>query len=222
MSASPTAERDSPSAHVADAARRRAAELEALRARILACRVCERGGFVAAARPVRRPWAPAQRIMVVGQAPGAQTEAQRYHFAGPGGRVLESWFVAAGFPAGTWRERSYITSLTRCFPGKSPRGRGDRKPSLTELALCRPFLDAELALVGPRLIVPVGTMAIERFLGKRPLEAVVGTLVEQDGRLLLPLPHPSGVSRWLNDPAHRALVDRSIALLARCRVELEL
>jgi uracil-DNA glycosylase family 4 len=199
-----------------------AAEIDALHARILACRACRDAGYIPLARPVRHPWTPAQQIMVVGQAPGAQTEAKRYHFAGPGGKVLESWFRAAGFPPGAWRERSYITSLTRCFPGKSERGSGDRKPSPPELALCRPFLDAELALVRPRLVLPVGTMAIEVFLGKRPLEAVVGTLFEHDDFSVLPFPHPSPVSRWLNDSAHRALVERAIALLARCRTELEL
>ena len=200
----------------------RSEQLHALHARIVACRACEHAGYVQQARPIRHPWTPTQRLMVVGQAPGAQTEARRYHFAGPGGRLLERWFEQAGFPPGTWRERSYITSLTRCFPGKSPRGKGDRKPSPAELALCRPFLDAELALVRPRLVLPLGTMAIEHFLGTRPLEAVVGRLVEADGRLLLPLPHPSPVSRWLNDPAHQDLVARAIALLARCRVELDL
>jgi uracil-DNA glycosylase len=199
-----------------------AADIDALHARILACRACQAAGYIPLARPVRHPWTPAQQIMVVGQAPGAQTEAKRYHFAGPGGKVLESWFRGAGFLPGAWRERSYITSLTRCFPGKSDRGSGDRKASPPELALCRPFLDAELALVRPRLVLPVGTMAIEVFLGKRPLEAVVGTLFEHDDFSVLPFPHPSPVSRWLNDPAHRALVDRAIALLARCRVELNL
>ena len=202
--------------------RARSRQIEALHARILACRACQELGYVEEARPVRHPWTPSQRIMVVGQAPGAQTHAKRYHFAGPGGLLLERWFVAAGFPPNAWRERSYITSLTRCFPGKSPRGKGDRKPSPPELQLCRPFLDAELALVRPRLVLPVGTMAIEHFLGKQPLEAVVGQLIQQAGRLLLPLPHPSPVSRWLNDPAHQELVARAIALLARCRVELEL
>ncbi len=198
------------------------AEIAALHQRILACRVCQDAGYVALARPVRHPWTPLQRTMIVGQAPGTQTEAKRYHFAGPGGRLLGTWFAAAGFPAEGWRERAYITSLTRCFPGKSPRGKGDRKPSPAELALCRPFLEAELRLVQPRLIVLLGTMAIEAFLGKRPLEEAVGTLVEQDGRLFLPLPHPSPVSRWLNDPAHRALVHEAVALLARCRTELDL
>ncbi len=160
--------------------------------------------------------------MIVGQAPGAQTEAKRYHFAGPGGRVLEGWFVAAGFSGDSWRERCYITSLTRCFPGKSPRGKGDRKPSPAELALCRPFLETELALVRPRLIVPLGTMAIELFVGKRPLDGVVGRLFEHDDALVLPFPHPSPVSRWLNDPAHQELVDRAVSLLGRCREDLEL
>ena len=214
----PTMQTNHPAELLAD----RAAELAGLHARMMPCLSCREAGYIADARPVRHPWTPAQRIMVVGQAPGTQTEAKRYHFAGPGGRLLESWLVAAGFEPDTWRERSYITSLTRCFPGKSPRGKGDRKPSPAELALCEPFLDAELRLVRPRLILPLGTMAIERFLGKRQLEAVVGTLVEQDGRLLLPFPHPSPVSRWLNDPAHRALVDRAVALLARCRVDLDL
>jgi uracil-DNA glycosylase family 4 len=160
--------------------------------------------------------------MVVGQAPGAQTEAKRYHFAGPGGRVLQAWFVAAGFPDDSWRERCYITSLTRCFPGKSPRGKGDRKPSPSELELCRPFLEAEIELVRPRLIVPVGTMAIEYFLGSSSLGEVVGTLAEYGGRPVLPLPHPSPVSRWLNDPANRVLVERSVEILARCRIDLDL
>ena len=199
-----------------------AADIEQLHARILACRACQDAGYIAAARPVRHPWSPSQRVMVVGQAPGAQTDAKRYHFAGPGGLVLESWFEAAGFARGTWRERTYISSLTRCFPGKSERGKGDRKPSPAELSLCRRFLEGELQLVRPRLVVPVGTMAIELFLGKSPLETIVGKMIERDGLRLLALPHPSGVSRWLNEPAHRRLVEQAVGLLSRCRVELEL
>jgi uracil-DNA glycosylase len=88
--------------------------------------------------------------------------------------------------------------------------------------LCRPFLDAELRLLAPALILPVGKMAIEHFLGRCRLEDVVGTLVERDGRRYLPLPHSSGVSRWLNDAGHLALVDRAIDLLAECRVKLGL
>jgi uracil-DNA glycosylase family 4 len=198
------------------------AAIGALHQRILACRACQDAGYIPVARPVRHPWAALQRVMIVGQAPGAQTEAKRYHFAGPGGKLLERWFIAAGFPAESWRERSYITSLTRCFPGKSVRGKGDRRPSPAELELCRPFLEAELSLVRPLLVMPVGTMAIEYFLGRRALEEVVGKSFELAGRVVLPFPHPSPVSRWLNEPTNRARVERAVALLARYRHELEL
>jgi uracil-DNA glycosylase len=205
------------------------AALEALHARILACRSCELAGHIPAARPVRHPWTPRQRTMLVGQAPGVKTDRLRVHFAGPGGKLLGQWLAEAGFEDADWRDRCYVTSMTRCFPGKNPRGNGDRKPSPAELALCRPFLDEELRLVRPRLILAVGTMAMEYFLGRRPLDAVVGTIESTGdaveaarGIPVLSLPHPSPVSRWLNDPEHRKLVDRAIELLSRARQELEL
>lgn len=196
------------------------AEIEALHARIVACRACQEAGYIPAANPLRHPWTPRQQTMIVGQAPGVQTEAKRFHFAGPGGVLLGRWLVRAGYDPEHWRDECYITSLTRCFPGKAPRGgRGDRRPSPAELALCTPFLDDELRLVQPRIVVALGTMAIERFLGKGSLDSLVGTMPEVDGRLVLPLPHPSGVSRWLNDLAHQQLVDRGLELLARAYAE---
>jgi uracil-DNA glycosylase len=194
-------------------------EITALHARIVACRACETAGLVPAARPLRHPWTERQRTMIVGQAPGAQTEAKRFHFAGPGGVLLGRWMATAGYDPEHWREQCYITSLTRCFPGKAPRGKGDRKPSPAELALCRPFLEAELRLVRPTIVLAIGSMAIEHFLGRGSLDQLVGTLAEVDGRFVLPLPHPSGVSRWLNDPAHQRLVEQALGHLARVRVD---
>ena len=205
-----------------EARQRREAEIAALHAAIVACRACEHAGLVPSVRPIRHAWTDRQRTMIVGQAPGAQTEAKRFHFAGPGGILLGRWLVAAGYDPDTWRDQCYITSLTRCFPGKASNGKGDRRPSPAELERCRPFLTAELRLVQPRLVLAIGTMAIEYFLGRVSLDRVVGTVVELDGRRVLPLPHPSGVSRWLNDPAHQRLVDQAIALLARSREELGL
>src|SRR5215210_1765278 len=187
-----------------------------LRERVLACRACQDAGLLPVARPIAHGPERA-RVLVVGQAPGARSDDRRQHFAGPAGRVLDEWFQRAGFPAGYFREQAYLSSLTRCFPGPAPRGQGDRRPSPAELRLCRPFLEAELRLLQPALVLLVGKMAIEYLLGPCRLDDVVGTLVERDGRRYLPLPHSSGVSRWLNNPAHRALVDRAIALLAECR-----
>lgn len=182
-----------------------------------ACRHCVAAGHIPRAQPIFSGRA-ADRVMVIGQAPGPVSEGRGIPFAGPAGRVLRDWLVRAGFPETAFREATYLTSLTRCFPGKSPHGEGDRPPSRAERHLCRPFLDAELRLVRPRVVLLVGKLAIEEFLGRARLDEVVGTAVERDGVLYLPLPHSSGVSRWLNAPEHRRLVDRAIALLAEARV----
>ncbi|MGZ3716237.1 MAG: uracil-DNA glycosylase family protein, partial [Ktedonobacterales bacterium] len=94
---------------------------------------------------------------------------------------------------------------------------GDRKPSPPELVLCRPFLLRELELVRPEVILLVGGMAIEAFLGPARLSEISGTSVERNGVHLLPLPHPSGVSRWLNEPDHQVLLGRALELLAGWR-----
>lgn len=196
----------------------RQGEIELLQVRIVACRSCETAGYVPSARPLRHRWTERQRTMIVGQAPGAQTEAKRFHFAGPGGVLLGRWMGTAGYHPEHWREQCYITSLTRCFPGKAPRrGKGDRRPSPAELMLCRPFLEDELRLVQPKVVLAIGGMAIEHFLGRASLDSVVGTVVEVDGRPIVPLPHPSGVSRWLNDPEHQQLVAQGLQELARLR-----
>jgi uracil-DNA glycosylase len=157
------------------------------------------------------------RIVLIGQAPGPVTDRKGYHFAGPAGTLLSAWLDRAGFP-----EHVYLTSLTRCFPGKSPSGNGDRPPSAPEIALCRPFLEREIQLIQPKVILLVGKMAIDAFLGKKPLTATVGQVFERDGRLYLPLPHASGVSRWLNSAENRALLDRALTELSRLRDDFRL
>jgi uracil-DNA glycosylase len=197
-------------------------ELETLSADVLACEACRVAGFLARAHPIRPGLIPDARIVLIGQAPGEITDRKGYHFAGPAGRTLERWFEQAGFRPGYFREHVYLTSLTRCFPGKAGGGNGDRAPSAAEIALCRPFLERELAALDPKLVVLVGKMAIDAFLGKRPLVAVVGRVFPRDGHVLLPLPHASGVSRWLNAPDNRVLVEQALAELSRLRRELAL
>ncbi len=179
-------------------------------------------GHLIRANPIPPALLDDARIVLIGQAPGAITDARGYHFAGPAGRFLEQWLERAGFPRGYFREHVYLTSLTRCFPGKSPGGHGDRAPSAAEMALCRRFLNRELDLLRPRLVLLVGKMAIDAFLGKQPLTATVGQVFERHQRNYLPLPHASGVSRWLNDPAHRRLLDQALCELSRVRLQLRL
>src|SRR5712692_7938739 len=161
--------------------------LRLLHQRILNCRLCEQQGYIPAARPLVNGRA-SDRMMVIGQAPGHRSVKKGRSFSGPGGRILQKWLEQAGFPPGYLHEHTYISSLTRCDPGRNPRGDGDRRPSPQEVALCRPFLEAEIRLLQPRVM------------------------------LLLPLPHPSGVSRWLNDPAHQKLHLRALELLSEWRI----
>jgi uracil-DNA glycosylase family 4 len=196
------------------------ADMQSLAADVLACRACLLHGYLAHPNPIRPAVLDEPRIVLIGQAPGPVTDRKGFHFAGPAGHFLEVWFERAGFPSGYFRQHVYLTSLTRCFPGKSAAGNGDRVPSRAEIELCRPFLDRELTLLDPRLVLLVGKLAIDTFIGKQPLAATVGSVFERDGRLLLPLPHASGVSRWLNDPANRARLDMALAELSRLRLEL--
>lgn len=201
--------------------RGRAKELAVLQQRILSCRRCQEAGYLSVAQPIVSGRFT-DRIMVIGQAPGHRSITNNKPFSGPGGRILQKWLEQAGFPPGYLHEHTYLSSLTRCDPGKNPRGNGDRCPSPPEIALCKPFLMEELRIVQPKVVLLVGTMAIEAFLGKGRLEEIIGTYHEQNGMLFLPLPHPSGVSRWLNEPEHQKLQQRALALLSDWRVAYQL
>jgi uracil-DNA glycosylase family 4 len=193
-------------------------QLELLHAEVANCRLCVDAGYIpsAAGNAAVRGYV-GQQLMLVGQAPGHLSVARGFPFAGPGGRVLETWLQRAGYPAGALRAHIYLSALTKCYPGKTKPGDGDRKPSPAELALCRPFLQQELELVRPRAILLVGSMASVAFLGTGRLRDVVGTSYERNGVKLLPLPHPSGVSRWLNRPEHQEMLGVALEILAGWR-----
>ena len=200
--------------HPADNAAERTAQLELLHRQIASCQRCVEAGFLSTADSVAGyrgrigNW-----LMLVGQAPGHRSVEARMPFSGPSGRALTHWLLQAGFGQGALRTEVYLTAMTRCDPGRLYGSHGDRKPSPPEMALCRPNLERELELVRPSAILLAGTVAIEAFLGSSPLDSVVGTMFERSGVKLLPVPHPSGVSRWLNDSGHRALLQRALALL---------
>jgi uracil-DNA glycosylase family 4 len=198
----------------------RARALADLHAEMAACQRCVVAGYLASAESVAGYRGRiGDRVLLVGQAPGHLSVERGRPFSGPGGRALDGWLQRAGFAPGALHREVYISALTRCDPGKNPRGGGDRKPSPPEVALCRPFLLRELELVRPRAVLLVGGMAIAAFVGPARLEDVIGSYVERNGVYLLPLPHPSGVSRWLNAPEHQALLARALERLAGWRGE---
>jgi uracil-DNA glycosylase len=201
---------------------------------ILGCTRCLKSGHIPFASPMFQG-APGQRLLLVGQAPGERELGPRKPFAGRSGAELARWMTRAGFDGDDhFRSLTYITSVTKCFPGKALSGGGDRRPSGTEVAQCRPWLDGQLELLRPRLLILVGGLAHAAFEATRGrgLDELVGLALDRDGvdhaeRVLrdgrlphnrepwaVPLPHPSGASRWLNAPTHRERLDRALQVLS--------
>jgi len=153
--------------------------------------------------------------MLVGQAPGQVEAAGGKPFAGRAGKTLFRWLERAGIDEETARNRIYIAAVTRCYPGPSPSGRGDRVPSASEQDKCSVWLDQELHLIRPRLLIPVGRLAIARFLPNLPLDEIVGRAfdVEHVGgkSVVIPLPHPSGASSWIHQADHPKLLERALS-----------
>ena len=197
-----------------------AAELTRLQRRIRGCTRCVAAGYLDRAVPVL-DGDIGDRVMIVGQAPGVVELTTRMPFSGRAGAELRRWLARAGIGED---DLPYRTSITKCFPGKARGGAGDRRPSPAEIALCAPWLEAEIRLVRPEIIVLVGTLAIDRLWGQARLGDIVGRSKRSaalGGALLVPLPHPSGASRWLNDPANRARLGRGLRLLGKSWRDLQ-
>jgi uracil-DNA glycosylase len=177
------------------------------------CRLCGHGSNVV---PIVSE-ARAPKVMLVGQAPGQVEAAGGKPFAGRAGKTLFRWLARAGVDEETARDRIYIAAITRCYPGPSPSGRGDRVPSPDEQNACAVWLDAELEIIRPRLIIPVGRLAISRFLPNAPLDALVGRAHAAQRPLaravVIPLPHPSGASSWIHQGNHPQLLERALELI---------
>ena len=197
-------------------------QLTQLQAMMRGCRRCVTEGYIPAAHPILRGNVAA-RVMVVGQAPGAAAAERPIPYAGATGKTLRGWLARAGFAEDDFHDpdRFYLTSLTKCFPGKARSGAGDRAPSRAEIALCGAHLAAELALVRPELILALGRLSIAALLPSlRGLsltqlvgEARPAQLPAAGDATVLALPHPSGVSRWHNDPANQERLALALAWL---------
>lgn len=138
-------------------------------------------------------------VMSVGQAPGDREPLLGRPFAWTAGKQLFKWFAPLGLDEAGFRASVYMAAVCRCFPGKNPKG-GDRVPSREEISRCRPWLEREIELVQPELIILIGRLAIEQFLPPSPLVELIGQVrrvrVKRRELDVIPLPHPSGVSTW--------------------------
>ena len=172
------------------------------------CRACVEAGYPLESLPIVQPY-EGQRAFMFGQAPGAVEGEQRRPWRGRAGRTLRRWLE---LDEDDFYATFYCASITRCYPGRTS-DRGDRTPTPREQQLCAFWRNWELELIRPRLIVPVGGLAVRRLLGLKSVTECVGNRFEHDGATAIPLPHPSGASGWLNDPANRARVAEAAALI---------
>ena len=158
------------------------------------------------------------KVMLFGQAPGPHEVQDRRPFAYTAGRRLFSWFEKFGTDEAAFRSHIHMCAVIRCFPGRDAKAGGDRVPSPQEIANCGGHLDRELRLLKPALVIAVGTLAAQALIGQSELRAVVGRKhrASRAGHAfdVVVLPHPSGRSTWLNKAENRALLDRSLKLIA--------
>ena len=221
------------------------ADLTPLHADMKACRRCLTAGFYIEPEAVFSSGASPE-VMLIGQAPGVTEVVAQRPFNASSGRRLFQWLGAAGWDEDQFRARHYMTAVTKCYPGKGKNGKGDRVPSKDEQVMCRPFLEQEICLVKPRLMILVGGLAIKLLFPKSAkLRDVIGTAVyftphllhnplnfdlnegdvytqfdntlDRNGRWVVPLPHPSGASLWPNKPENKELINRAVQLLSDIR-----
>ena len=172
------------------------------------CRACAEAGHPIESKPVFEGH-QGQRAYLFGLAPGILEGEERRPWRGRAGKALRRWLQ---MDEERFYATFYLAAVTRCYPGKPLSGRGDRTTSPEERNLCAFWQEWEMRLLRPKLLVPVGGVAIKRLLGLNSL-ACVGERTLLDGAVAIPLPHPSGASGWLNDAANRARLERALELL---------
>lgn len=154
----------------------------------------------------------------MGQAPGDKEGNLGRPFAWTAGKTLFKWFASIAVDEANFRRQVYMTAVCRCFPGKNPKG-GDRVPDKKEIATCSQWLNKEIQLLQPKLIVPVGKLAISQYLTVNKLVDVIGQQFESTINgidvVIIPLPHPSGASTWHRMSPGKALLDQALGLLSQ-------
>ncbi len=158
-------------------------------------------------------------VLLVGQAPGVREPVAGKPFAWTAGKTLFRWFEeASGLTEDAIRAQIYFAAVCRCFPGKAPGG-SDRVPNPQEIANCSSWLNRELEILRPLLVIPVGKLAIAQFMSVRKLDQTIGQAfrAERAGQTfdLIPLPHPSGASPWHRIPPGRDLLRSALSLIAK-------
>jgi uracil-DNA glycosylase len=173
------------------------------------CRACIEASYPLESLAVVQPYT-GQRAYIHGQAPGQLEGEQRLPWRGRAGRTLRRWLE---MDEEEFYSTFYCASVTRCYPGRSASGSGDRTPTPREQDLCAFWREWELELIRPELVLVVGGLSARRLLGVSNLSACIGLRHDLRGAVAIPLPHPSGTSRWLNDPVNREQLRKALLVV---------
>ena len=185
--------------------------LETLQRDLRGCRLCVDAGFPLLSLPIVEK-ENGQRAYLLGQAPGIVEGAEGRPWRGRAGATLRGWLR---LDEDAFYATFYCAAVTRCYPGRPRSGRGDRTPSATERDLCSGWIEHELRLLQPELIITVGGLALRQLLGITMLTDSIGKSYTRSDAIVVPLPHPSGASSWPNDPHNRARLGKALTHVRR-------
>jgi DNA polymerase len=139
-------------------------------------------------------------IMFIGEGPGFHENQQGRPFVGPAGRFLDELLDRIGLA----REEVFIGNVVKCRPP------GNRDPQADELEACNPFLDRQIQVISPRVIVTLGRYSMSKFFSHAKISQVHGQAMQVRGRLVVPMYHPAAA---LHQPSLKAIVERDFEKL---------
>jgi uracil-DNA glycosylase family 4 len=174
---------------VAQSSAAQAQTLDALRAMIAAFEMCElKQG---ARNTVFADGNPAARVLILGEAPGAEEDREGRPFVGRAGQLLDRMFATIGLSRSSPDAESALY-ITNVLPWRPP---GNRDPLPAEIAMMRPFVERHIALVDPQVIVVMGNTPLDALTGKRGILRARGSWVQALGKPMLPMTHPAYLLR---------------------------
>ena len=179
-------------------------ELTDLYATIAACKKCALAQGRTNTVPGEGP--EHAEIMFIGEAPGFHENRLGRPFVGAAGKFLEELLASIGMQ----RTQVYICNVVKCRPPEN------REPLPNEIELCRPYLDMQIALVKPRMIVTLGRYSMARFLPKASISRAHGTPTRVGDWIVLPMFHPAAA---LHQPRYREDIERDFLQIPRILAE---
>ena len=181
------------------------AELNEMYTTVKSCRLCELAASRTQAVPGVGP--VGVEIMFIGEGPGFHEDRQGFPFVGPAGKFLDELLAGAGIR----RDQVYITNVVKCRPP------GNRDPQPSEIEACRPYLDRQIELIRPRIVVTLGRFSMARYFPNASISRIHGQPKRQGGMIYLPMFHPAAA---LHQPQWRPIVEQDFKKLPELLAEV--